>query len=99
MKNYRPLPSYLTIKDSPIDGQGLFAIKDIESNTLVGITHIYRWEGIMRTPLGGFINHSDKSNCKLVREEKSSESRLLTIEFIKSGEELTLKYEMYEVKK
>ena len=98
MKKYRPLPDYLTIKKSGIEGLGLFATDDIEKNTLVGVTHIHRWEGVERTPLGGFINHSNEPNCKLVREERSSESRLLTVEAINNGEELTLKYEMYKVK-
>ena len=97
MKKYRPLPDYLTIKESKIDRLGLFATHSINVNTLIGITHIHRWEDGVRTPLGGFINHSNEPNCKLVREEKSSESKLLTLNFIKSGEELTLKYEMYEV--
>tara|TARA_Y100000310_G_scaffold309563_1_gene353790 strand:+ start:377 stop:679 length:303 start_codon:yes stop_codon:yes gene_type:complete len=98
MKKYRPLPDYLTIKKSGIEGLGLFAMDDIKKGTTVGVSHIHRWEGIARTPLGGFINHSNKPNCKLVREEESSESKLLTVEDINNGDELTLKYEMYKVK-
>ena len=94
----RPLPEYLTIKKSAIDGLGLFATNDIKPNKSIGITHIYRWEGVVRTPLGGFINHSNEPNCVLVRKDKSSESRLMTIKPILKEEELTLKYEMYEVK-
>ena len=98
-KTYRPLPSYLTVKLSKVNGLGLFAVNDIEEGILIGTTHHHLWNSIARTPLGGFINHSDEPNCKLVREEKSSESKLLTLNFIKSGEELTLKYKMYEVYK
>jgi len=98
MKTYRPLPSYLTIKKSGIDGLGLYAINNIEINTLIGITHHHLWEEMVRTPLGGFINHSNDPNCKLIRGEKSSVSELLTIKRIDKDEELTLKYEMYEVK-
>ena len=98
MKKYRPLPDYLTIKKSGIEGLGLFATDDIKKDTTVGVSHIHRWEGVSRTPLGGFINHSNEPNCKLVREEESSESKLLTVEDINNGEELTLKYEMYKVK-
>ena len=93
----RPLPEYLTIEKSDIDGLGLFATDDIKPNKSIGITHIYRWEGVVRTPLGGFINHSNEPNCILIREEKSSESTLMTIKPISKGEELTLKYEMYGV--
>jgi len=94
----KPLPEYLTIKESKINGLGLFATDDIKLNKSIGITHIYRWEGVIRTPLGGFINHSSEPNCILVREEKSSESTLMTIKPISNGEELTLKYEMYKAK-
>jgi len=99
VKTYRPLPGYLTIKESKIDGLGLYATNDIEINTLIGVTHHHLWEEVARTPLGGFINHSNDPNCTLTRGEKSSRSRLLTIKKINNGEELTLKYKMYEVEK
>ena len=59
---YRPLPKQLTIKNSPIEGLGLFANKDIKANTFIGITHIRdeQFENkYIRTPLGGFYNHSN----------------------------------------
>ena len=59
---YRPLPDALTIKSSPIEGLGLFATKEIKANTFIGITHIRdeQFENkYIRTPLGGFYNHSD----------------------------------------
>jgi len=59
---YRPLPEQLTIKDSPIEGLGLFAIQDIKANSFLGITHIRdeQFENkYIRTPLGGFYNHSN----------------------------------------
>ena len=37
---YRPLPDGLTIKNSPIEGLGLFTNIDIKKNTFIGITHI-----------------------------------------------------------
>jgi SET domain-containing protein len=43
--------------------------------------------------LGGFINHSEEPNCKL--REVGHEMYLQTIQKIKAGEELTLKYQMY----
>ena len=60
---YRPLPKQLTIKNSPIEGLGLFAIEDIKSNSFIGITHIRdeQFENkYIRTPLGGFYNHSNE---------------------------------------
>jgi len=62
---YRPLPKELTIKNSPIEGLGLFANEDIKANTFIGVTHIRdeQFENkYIRTPLGGFYNHSNKPN-------------------------------------
>ena len=60
---YRPLPKQLTIKDSPIEGLGLYAKEDIKKNSFIGITHIRdeQFENkYIRTPLGGFYNHSNE---------------------------------------
>ena len=59
---YRPLPNELTIKNSPIEGLGLFTNKDIKANTFIGVTHIRdeQFENkYIRTPVGGFYNHSN----------------------------------------
>ena len=53
---YRPLPDYLVIKDSPINGQGIFTTEKINAHALIGIIHHPRKEsedGFIRTPLGG----------------------------------------------
>ena len=60
---YRPLPKQQTIKNSPIEGLGLFATEDIKSNSFIGVTHIRdeQFENkYIRTPLGGFYNHSNE---------------------------------------
>ncbi len=62
---YRPLPDELTIKNSKIEGLGLFATVKIKKNSFIGLTHIRdeMFEGkYIRTPLGGFYNHSKDSN-------------------------------------
>ena len=62
-QTYKPLTDNLFIEESMIDGQGLFASKDIPYNTDLGISHIEIEKDKMaplemiRTPLGGFINH------------------------------------------
>ena len=62
-QTYKPLPDTLFIEESMIDGQGLFASKDIPDNTDLGISHIEIEKDkmapleMLRTPLGGFINH------------------------------------------
>ena len=66
---YKPLPDFLTIKKSPIEGLGLYATRDIKVNTFVGLTHIQdnNFEnGFIRTPLGGFYNHSNEPNVRRV---------------------------------
>ena len=59
---YRPLPKELTIKNSLIEGLGLFATANIKANIFIGVTHIRdeQFENkYIRTPLGGFYNHSN----------------------------------------
>ena len=65
IKNYIPLSNDLFIEESMINGQGLFASTDIPKGTDLGISHIeiekdkMSPKEIIRTPLGGFINHQD----------------------------------------
>ena len=62
-KNYKPLPYDMFIEESMINGQGLFASNDIPKGTDLGISHIKIEKDkmssmeLIRTPLGGFINH------------------------------------------
>ena len=95
---YLPLPRSLTVKSSNIHGLGLFALEDINVYTKLGITHVRdnRFkDGYIRTPLGGFFNHSNDPNC----EAKVSGDliELLTIKEICKGEELTVKYWLYKL--
>ncbi len=101
---YKPLPDNLIIQSSNINGQGLFAKQNIPARENLGITHIKLEEKIIRTPLGGFINHSENPNCvktpTLVTNTKNHNYKqwnLFTIKDIKKGEELTLKYSFYAV--
>ena len=62
---YRPLPKGLTIKNSVIEGLGLFATENIKKHSFIGVTHIRdeQFENkYIRTPIGGFYNHSDHPN-------------------------------------
>ena len=66
---YKPLPNCLTIKKSPIEGLGLYATKEIKANAFIGLTHIQDKDfenGYIRTPLGGFYNHSNEPNVRRV---------------------------------
>lgn len=97
---YRPLPYYLKIKESDIEGHGLFTTVRLKSGKYIGTTHYNLqgpiWTGLIRTPLGGFINHSENPNCILDKSQHWC-YELYVLKHIKSGEELTLKYELYEV--
>ena len=70
--------------------------------TELAISH-YRIDGQMiRTPLGGFINHADEPNCvrNQIRIRPGFDKwNLIVIEDIEEGCELTLKYKMYDPKK
>ena len=62
---YRPLPKNLTIKASEIDGLGLFSKTKIQKNSFLGISHVKHddfQDMYIRTPLGGFYNHSKNPN-------------------------------------
>ena len=103
---YRPLPDCLTIKNSTIEGLGLFSKSFIKKNTDLGVTH-YRTQdyGIIRTPLGGFINHSNDPNCFLKERitfledyhgsPSLNEYCLVTLRNIEEGDEITLKYQHF----
>ena len=105
---YKPLPESLTIKTSKVNGLGLFAKEGIPQATNLGMTHIRIGDKIIRTPLGGFINHANEANCIKVELLMTNHDdpkvkfdykkwNLVTIQDIKQGEELTLKYTFYNI--
>ena len=66
----------LTICKSGIDGLGLHATTNLNAGTVLGETHVlvhnrdrHEW---VRTPLGGFINHSDNPNCYISTDRGDS---------------------------
>ena len=101
-KSYKPLPDYLAIGPSDIHGAGIHAKEDIPGGIEIGITHIYDPEfedDHIRTPLGGFINHSDNPNCEIKSDEAGMIRKLHNINKIEQGKELTVKYGWYNPKK
>ena len=95
---YKPLPEEVTIESSPIEGLGLFATCSIQKGHEFGITHFKNnsfENGYIRTPLGGFFNHSDNPNCEAYIQ--NSYIKLRSIKPIMEGEELTAKYWLYQV--
>ena len=100
---YKPLPESLTIKPSKINGIGLFAEQKIMQGTNLGMSHLKIGDTIFRTPLGGFINHANEPNCAKVELLMKNDSfdykkwNLITLQDIKKGEEITVRYTFYNV--
>ena len=91
-KHYRPLLEGLTIQKSAINGLGLHAQVDWKAGVLLGESHVWndRVEDWIRTPLGGFINHSEDPNCFILTN--LHDRQLYTIKPIKEGQELSVYY-------
>ena len=104
---YRPLPDFVTIKESSIHGYGLFATERIPSGKWIGVIYVKapHWmpsdlphniqDGYVRTPLGGFGNHSDNPNCD--KFESYDMWWISAGRQIEEDEELTWKYTLYNV--
>ena len=100
---YKPLPDSVFIRESPIHGYGLFARIPIKKGFHLGVSHVYApgFEGgYLRTPVGGFINHSDEPNC--IKIESPEESMLtyyslVTSRDIPADTELTITYTLYKL--
>jgi hypothetical protein len=106
--NYRPLPKQLRLGFSKIHDIGVFAKENIEKSHNFGMSHLKLGSRIIRTPLGGFINHADHPNCFKVELRYTDEAdlavafnykiwNLVALKDIKEGEELTVKYTFYTI--
>ena len=102
---YKPLPHNecikLTIEKSKVQGLGLFTQLFAPKGVNFGVSHIKIKNEIIRTPLGGFVNHSDDPNCEKIKlnDKDYIKYNLVTIKDIEGGEELTVKYTFYDIKK
>lgn len=103
MATYRPLPEFLTIKESPIHGLGVFAVSNIAPGVNLGLSHIFLADAelpehrVIRTPLGGFINHSSDPNCVKLINSTNDRWEIYTARAIDPGEELTIEYSLYTI--
>ena len=105
-KHYTALPSWAEAKQVEGKGHGLFTNTDIAAGSYLGITHLALGpeqskamkRNYVRTPLGGFINHSETPNCALLRHPESGKEELGWVTHmwaiipIKKGTELTCFY-------
>ena len=72
----------------------MFATREIRKDTVLGVSHIQVQDELFRTPLGGFLNHSETSNC--VRVKVNNKWYLKTTIDIMPEQELTLTYSLYK---
>ena len=96
---YRPLPNELYIGESKIEGNGLIAKSFLQAGTELGISHVQYPGGdfhtdYIRTPLGGFVNHSENPNCEFYT--CGQYLKMKTVVDINEGEELTTNYTLYK---
>ena len=100
---YKPLPKELRLGFSDIHDIGLFAKEDIGQGTNFGLSHVEIDDTVIRTPLGGFINHNNDANCVKVELRMTNDKfnykkwNLVVLQDIKEGEELTVRYTFYKV--
>ena len=97
IKEFKPIPSFLTIKKSGIHGLGLFATETIKKGTELGISHIKDdrfLHGYIRTPLGGFFNHSETPNCEAIYDNDFIKLKTLTV--VNSNDEITVNYKLHD---
>ena len=100
--HYRPLPPCLEVRKSSSDGHGLYAIENIPAGSHLGITELDLTEqqkklvqlDCLRTPLGGFVNHSENPNAVIVREPAffGPLSVMWSVKPIKIKEQVTVFY-------
>ena len=103
---YKPLPNGITIKKSSIHGLGLFSTELILEGTELGLILIadpftavrgsLDLPQYIRTPLGGFGNHSDSPNCIKFHRDKGW--YIKTIKDIPPDQEITWTYTLYKPK-
>ena len=100
--NYSPIPPELERLKSDIDGEGIFVTDNFSKLNNI-ITHVVvRSLGLVsRTPVGGYLNHSENPNCTLIMSDGNYDVEIYCIKLLRDvvkEEELTLDYEI-EIKK
>lgn len=76
----------IEIRDSNIEGKGVFVTQDIREGELFALARLLD----KRTPVGRYTNHSDKPNSKGVTDGQLG--MLIALEDIKKGQEITVDY-------
>jgi len=97
---YKPLPNNecikLTIEKSKVHGLGLFTQLFVPRGVKFGVSHIKIKDELIRTPLGGFLNHSKESNTTIIQLNQWDDYKIFNLIStckIYKGEEVLLNYE------
>ena len=95
--HYNPLPEELMLGVSRIHGHGIFAKCNLPRKYDLGMSHIKIpiIHGYVRTPMGGFLNHSNEPNCRLFIDLDWDDYlvyKVMTTKKINQGQELFLEY-------
>jgi SET domain-containing protein len=90
--DYKPIPYPLLLKKSKIHGYGIFSLETFKEESIIteSPTHLVCGDSFTQTPIGGFINHSDKPNSTFIKEGNSYKLKSLTK--VRRGEEITVDY-------
>ena len=101
--DYKPLPSYIEVRETLKKGKGIFTTKQLDKGHIVGVTHYEVadsdrskfHQGLVRPMLGEMLNHSGSPNCRLVQEGSIYFLQILN-PIVLSNTELTIDYERYK---
>jgi hypothetical protein len=74
------------IKDSPIEGKGVFVTEPVKKDNVFALARILN----NRTPVGRYTNHSDEPNATGI--VKDNLGMLVALRDIEEGEEITVNY-------
>lgn len=97
---YHALPGGIVLKPSSIHGYGIYTEIDLPKDLSIGVSHVLNSSGLfhndlIRTPLGGYLNHSSTPNC-ILHTADGVITFLVTDTLIKPNEELTIDYRLFE---
>ena len=82
----QPESDYIEIKDSKIEGFGVFTTKIIKKGARIALAR----QSMNRTPAGRYANHSDSPNAECVIEDNSA--YFIALKTIECGSEITVDY-------
>lgn len=77
----------LELRDSPIQGKGLFSTRTLQAGERIAPARIYP----MRTPAGRYTNHSTHPNAMMV-PLSNGDIDMVAMYQIEAGEEVTVNY-------